>query len=395
MATPRADSYSVESGVAVYAGRFSLPAWRRGLTALAWYELGENVVTDVDPANDPAINPNYPAAAPWVPLGNQLYQMCEEWSGGSWDETNQRFWIFGGGHDGYQGNEGYAIDLSLDSPIWERRGYPTGSIQKPGAVRTRNGSSWGSDGRPLAIHTYGLLTVLPNGRIFTCKGGAAYDSGHGGPSAYEFDPISNDYDMTRLYTATDYAYYGLTGSCTYDPSRNKVYETSGPYVIAYDIAAQTAGIVYGALYGPEFGLSSTLIRIPEHDILVNFGGVSSSVGTGNSTCIIDPASITSTPVPITSAADQLWSLYGVAYDTLRKRVLGWPGGASVETLTPPPTNPKAGTWVYSSLTTSTTHATPTARNSHGTYGRFFYNAKLDCAVAFNRTSEKLFVLPLS
>lgn len=370
----------------------SNPAWRQGMTPLTWYEVGANVVTDVDPRKDPSINPNFPAPAPWD-ISGPLSNMAQEWSGGAWDETRQTFWIFGGGHDGYQGNEGFSINLDADSPTWQRRGYPTGSFQRPGTVRTRNGAGWGSDGRPLAVHTYNLLTVLGNGRVFQGYGNGAYDSGPPGPSAFEFDPATNDYDMSRLYTA-NYPYIPPFGSCEYDGTRNTVWCTAGPRLISYDIAARTGTILYGELYGPEFG-SGRLIRMPEHDLLVKISGSANSANTGRSVVVIDPANPTHAPIGIRAATNPVWALYGVAYDTRRKRFMGWPGGAAIETLTPPASNPKTGIWTYSSLAISTALVTPTKRNREGTYGRFFYSYKYDCAVAYNKTTEKLFVLPLS
>lgn len=372
---------------------YDTPAWRQGLTALTWYEVGGNTLHDIRPTNDPAVNPNYPSTAPWATNGTQS-TIITDWGGGAWDETNQRLWIAGGGHACYYGNEPYTIDLDADSPVWVMRGYPTGSIQRPVttvAARKVGDTDVGQDGRPLSIHTYGLLTVLGDGRMFLGYGGFGYDSS--GTAIAEFDPVADDWDMaTGRYTVA-IGDADVSGSVEYDPTRNKVWQAAGSRVTSYDCAAKTATRNYLSYLG---GVSDgvALRRMPEHDLLAVFSGNADSFGTGKHVTLVDPSSPGSAPIGI-NATTQNWGLRGVAYDTLRKRFLAWNGGGAVETLTPPTTSPKTNAWTYGSLTTSTAVATPSAAHANGTYGRVVYSAKYDCLIVINGTTEQLYVLPLS
>ena len=368
------------------------PAWRRGLTALEWVQIGSNTLSDVDPTADPAINPNHPSTAPWASAGQQQ-DITIAWSGGAWDETNKRLWIMGGGHSGYNGNEPYSINLGLKTPIWTRHGYPTGSIQRPVAsctTRKVGDTEMMQDGRPFTTHTYNLLTVLGNGILLQAKGGFALDGS--GTAAVEYDPTVSDWDVsTGRYTVSGPS-VGVRGGVDFDPARNVCWAVAAQSISKYDVATKVISLAYQdytgkATYGP-------IKRMPDSDLFVFFGDHADGMGTGKHVFLFDPAAPSTTPVGI-NATTSSWYTRGVTYDTLRKRFLAWSGGGSVDTLTPPASSPKSNAWTYGSLTTSTDVVTPSAGNTNGTYGRFQYCAAYDCCFALNVVTERLYVLPLS
>jgi hypothetical protein len=371
----------------------AIPTWRQGLTPLTWYAVGGNTLHSIRPTNDPAVNPNYPSTAPWAQLGPQS-DIISAWGGGAWDEANQRLWVAGGGHSAYLGNEPYTIDLDADSPVWVMRGYPTGSIQRPVAAvaaRKVGDTDVGQDGRPLSVHTYGLLTVLGNGRLFLGWGAFAYDAS--GTAVAEFDPTVDDWDMSTGRYAVAPGQADVTGSVEYDPGRNRVWQASGSRITSYDCSTKVVTKNYQSYSG---GVTNgpSIRRMPEHDLLAVFSGNANTFGTGKHVALVNPASPGVAPVGI-NATTQDWGYRGVTYDTLRKRFMAWHGGGAVATLTPPASSPATNPWTYGSLTTSTAVATPSAAQTQGTYGRAVYSAKYDCLVVINGTTEQLYVLPLS
>ena len=319
--------------------------------------------------------------------------MTNDWSGAAFDESSQNFWVLGGGHAGYLGNEPYTIDLDSDSPSWILRGYPTGSIQRPVttvAARDTTNTKVGQDGRPLSIHTYDTLAILSNGRLFCGYGGFAFDSS--GTEVFEYDPATNDYDLSAFYTAAS-PVAEVLGGLDYDPVRNKVWHCANRTVTSYDVATRVATRNYFS-YSGDFSTGSITRRLPTHDLFAVFTNNANAMGTGKHVCLVDPASPGSAPVGI-NATTQNWADHGVCYDTTRDRFMHWHGGSTVDTLTPPASSPKTNAWSYGSLTTSTAVVTPSSAMTNGTFGRFRYSSKYDCAIAFNRTTEKLFILPLS
>jgi hypothetical protein len=386
---------AVMGGVSAGGGMegYYTPTWRAALTALEWQQIGGNAIyPTLDPAADAAINPSYPGTAPWIGGGN-LSSMFGGWGGAAWDEASQLLWVFGGGHSGYRGNEGYSIDLDVDDPVWQRRGYPTGSIQLPGSVTAFDANGWDIQGRPFSTQTYELMCVLSNGRVFTGGGGGIWNA-NGNKGGYEFDPLTDDYDMSKTYVATYGTVYPRSGHA-YDPVRDKVWAIGNGRIGNYNLstlAVTNNYVSYAGGWNP-----TTLVRyMPEHDMFAFFESGGSIEGSGKSVAVFDPVTPGSAPTPINATTTgKNWGLGGVAYDTLRKRFCWWSGGGTVETLTPPATSPKANAWSYGSLTTSTAVVTPSAASGNGTYGRFWYSEKYDCLFAINTTSERIYALALS
>jgi len=95
------------------------------------------------------------------------------WSGGAYDSTHHRMWIWGGGHNDYWGNELYAFNLRTGR--WSRETEPSEipAGGDPAAFLNRDPLP---DGRPAARHTYDGLEYLPDrGALFAHGGSRALD----------------------------------------------------------------------------------------------------------------------------------------------------------------------------------------------------------------------------
>ena len=213
-----------------------------------------------------------------------------------------------------------------------------------------------------------------------------------------WDSATDDYTGV----GTDYAgaYTGVVGTnplggVCYDSVRNVVWHFNTLGMHKYSIGAKTwDGTVKSASVG-SFGACRYM---SDTDLVAYFNSNADANGTGKSILIFDPAAPTATMPGFTCASNPVWagsgSAGGIAYCASRKTFYYWNGGATVETLVVP-TDPKTGTWVYGSLTTSTAVVTPSAASVNGVFGRFIYSLRYDCLIGVNKANEFLFILPLS
>jgi hypothetical protein len=434
MASPVADFYSAPSGVQVYGGRFpptmsggatlddltasgafgtlvtnlsgsallgdattsgtmsGPPAWFTSLSLLTWTQIGSNTIQDVNPAQDAAINPSGGGtdSAPWTPTG-VLSGMTNQWSGGAYDQSIDQMWVGGGGHAGYMGNECYSIDLRQDSPAWVRRGYPSGSIQKPnpgGFAADGANSSLLPDGRPHAVHNYNLLTTDNAGSLVLMARGYQWN-GVSTNFGYRFLGSTNDWDTSNPYAGIGSS---STGSCCYDPVRGVVWYMSGTVIASVNV---TTGVVTTTSISTSGNVDAYYSHM-EYDttrnlVIIFLGGTAGGSWASSSVVFFDP----SNPVALFDAPQSVatfqWGPRGIVYDAVSDRYLVWNTGASLTVITPPASSPSTNNWVHSTLTPS---GTPSAPSLNGTWGRFRLSQKYGCAFLLNLTTEKLWALKL-
>jgi hypothetical protein len=128
-----------------------------------WHAIvTDNSAQAVDPASDPAANPNFPGAPPY--RGNTGFRATwEAWNSGAFAPSLGScggILYFGGGHVDYFGNEVTALDLCggiASGPIWRRLSNPyAGAIKWP-----LSASGAFANATPSPPHTYDLLTFDP------------------------------------------------------------------------------------------------------------------------------------------------------------------------------------------------------------------------------------------
>lgn len=391
MPTATNDTYIAASGADVYAGRYAPnPAWLAALSTLTWTQIGSNKITDVNPANDAAINPVYPSTPVWTPSGS-LSGAASDYSGGALDDVNGRMWFCGGGHAGYKGNEAYSIDLEADLPQWIRRGYPSGSIQHTIASVDANGANASllTDGRPHQVHTYNLLSCLPNGDLVLCPGGYQW-AGSASPYGYRFDHSADDWDTATAFAITTYGSPNSGSSC-YDAVRDVVWCFNGTGVVSYDPATGTKTEHFNTS-GNQSGYYSCMVHDTLRDLIVVFLGQAGS-GPFASAYVLyfNPASPTAFTIAPQDTTTRRGT-HGIGYDAAADRYLTWErSGNNLTIITPPASSPGTNTWVSSTLTCS---GTLTAAAANGNYGRFRVSDKYNCAFLLNATGEKLYALKL-
>jgi hypothetical protein len=135
------------------------PAWVMEIAPGTWAEISRNTLADVDPAADPAVNPNHPGSAPWRGMVGQR-GVLDAWNGGAFASRLGRYGAliaFGGGHNDYFGNEIYAFDL--ESRMWRRLTDPYAGSREAMVAYRADGAF--PDGTPLPPHTYDTVDYHP------------------------------------------------------------------------------------------------------------------------------------------------------------------------------------------------------------------------------------------
>ncbi len=95
--------------------------------------------------------------------------VINDWSGGVYDSVHNKMLIWGGGHDGYWGNELYSFDPVTFT--WKRETTPsvvTASDQNTDPL---------ADGNPVARHTYDHIAYITHANRLWSRGGSEATNG--------------------------------------------------------------------------------------------------------------------------------------------------------------------------------------------------------------------------
>lgn len=392
MVSPVNVSYSVASGQTIYAGLSIAPAWRSAMTAGTWAEIG-NTLAEIDPANDPLINPNHPGNAPW--RGNiGINGLVNPWCGACYDSDNDVLWLpLQGGHADYAGNEPYKIDLSQDSPAWMMVRNPSGAVGNTGTLNDgQESTGLYFDGRPRAIHSTNKTVYIPGVGPALGVQGNTYINGTGPNKAILIDPTTGE--MTRHGALNTGATSNSTGGgACYDPSRHAIwFRGAGTGILTkYDIATDSwANVGSSKAVSGGGGNYSALEYLPDYDCILWLHG-----GLANDFAVFDCATNTLHEPGISGSLVGITALNGTAQPRrfLSNSVAIWDNAintAVINTLSFN-SNPRTDTWQIGQLPVDGSNAvTPTARTVNGTFGRFFYSSKLDGFGLFNSVNDKIF-----
>lgn len=386
MVSPVGYTYTCASGAGIYGGKYNRPAWRRAIAARNWAEVGGNTLSNVDPKLDEAVNPNYPLNAPWTATTG--FSGLFAYSGGCYDQDRMVFHLpLQGGHQDYAGNEPYKFDMSVDVPMWVRIRNPSGAIGNLGTLNDgQEATGLYFDGRPRAIHSYNKPVYVPGvGPVISVQGNTSYAAA--GPNRTLV--INENTGEVDLFGATNsYANASSGGGACYDPSRHCVWFRGAAtgFMSKYDIATDSWSSV-----GTSHGMSQyvAITYLPDHDCILIV-----SPAYTNRIAVFDCVTGVITQPSISGSYVGFTSLEGTAQPALidgTNTVAVWNNSSDttvINTLTFA-SNPRTDTWVVGQLSVSG-GVTPTAKNSNGTYGRFFYSRKLDGFGLINATTQNMY-----
>ena len=381
-------AFTMDENNQVFAGRFNYPSWRRAIAPAHWGTIpAANLLSDLDPSNDPLINPNYPSNHP--AHGNIGWRgIIDAWSGASYDYITDQLAIYGGGHTDNAYNCWPLVNINQDYPTWYMPRPPTGSIGNTGVLNDgQEASGVYFDGQPRAIHPYNKLVFIPNvGHTVIVQGNCSY-SGQAG---------------TRDTLVLD----AETGLCTRSYLNPRGSGTSG-YGCAFD---PTRGVVWtkGAATG-QFG--KTAIDGSFSDLV----GATIEGGSYCGLCYMDDIDavlcVRDGAVYLLNCVTESWvqlsfsgSLVGCNFvGKMQPRYFGsgrvavWDNtdNAAQINVLQCTGNPFVDAWTITQLPIAPGNVvTPTVRTENGTYGRFFYSPNLNGFGLINGVSQPIYFYAL-
>lgn len=386
------DTYTVNAQGRVAAGRFITPSWVRNQSVNTWGTIpSSNTLADLNPRNNPDINPNFPNKAEWEALGS-FTAIINAWCGAC--NNDDEIWIpLPAGHADYAGAEPYRLRFKQDAPAWEMVHPPTGAL--PDAIVTNDGqeaSGLYGDGRPRAVHSYNKAIWIPNRGPAVIPQGSTSHSGQNGTlrpvilnaNTGEMDLFGADIGVG---SSGDYS-----GGCTaWDSLRGRVWarrKGTGRFH-SYDPATNTWQLDVSdsiAVSG-----DTAAVYLPTHDCIV---WLCATFAASNQVAVIDCATgqqtlktYTGSPVGMTlngscqprvMAPNQL-ACWNNSSSTTQINVLSFD------------TDPITGSWSVSQLPVAAENTvTPTAAASNGTFGRFFVSESLGILGTINAVDQPIY-----
>lgn len=374
MASPVADSYSVASGGTIYAGRaLPLPSW---LSSAAAHEV-VNVASST-PSGASGLSPAVAGS-----MGSQS-GMVNAWGGG-W-VYDGKFYIHGGGHTDYGGNETGWIDLTQDSPAWDLLAERTAVGDIVG------GSNYYNDGKPTSRHTYYAMWAYNDAgtpKMLRLNGNMGFAYNGIPPNTADVRTVNIDaLNLSDGSWETAYATMPrITGSETssaQDPSTGDIYVWRGQdnIIEKFDVSAGTAAQV-ADLTGTE-GLGGACVVDAVNGRLIRFGGAASSgavywpVAGGSKTTYTMTGAAAAAVNALTEGG------MGIAHDTLRNV-------AYIYTDAPVVYKVDLNTDVATTVTTTgETIGAPT----NGWWGRVKYMPEIDSVVSLANWTSPVQVMRL-
>lgn len=349
----------------------------------------------INPINNAAINPNYPAAPEWAPNTLSFDAVVTAWCGAAFNESASEMWVgIHGGHTSYAGNEVMACDFSSETPTWRLVRKPSGAIGN--VLNTDDGQEARgtySDGRPRSIHTAGKWCYVPGvGPALMALGGGAWQPARGGKN---WSVFVDERTGEAAYTS-ELANVGLTdnaGTC-YDPTRHAIWLSirNRTLVTRYNIPA-SGGVHQGRFTevgrdDPGYG-NQNLCYLPGHDCLL--------VGDA-----FDDESVSRWRVMDCKTGEWFRPSFNGVLNGPRSVGSGqlrwvpslgaacfWDNATQTTLITKvtPGVNARTDPWTIGSLPVSGSNAVnPSARQGNGTYGRFAYAPALGGFLLFNSVS---------
>jgi hypothetical protein len=324
------------------------------------------------------------APSPLPPGADGINAIHNNWTGGCANQSLGEYYLPAqGGHNGYYGNEVYALALRSETPTWQRIWGPTPNSQiltnDPGYNPPATSHA---DGNPRPVHGWYNPQCSGDGRIWLI-GAPAYGNpgGQWGTSVYSID--RNNLSAGWMYHgrlwptipggAPGSSFGFQSGPCAYDRAGNIMY-AAGDFAVSNGVAQFNAATAVAAgaqsqSTGPAVPGSSQIntgdftgLENAWSVILHNFPARYWVVGcTGSSQLwILDPTNVAAGFKKVSTSGTGSWNsgcnaLYIAAYNAIY--VGGVETGATVRKLVVP-ANPLTGTWTWTTLTNNSGSATP-------------------------------------
>jgi hypothetical protein len=370
------------------------PSWAQSMTPGTWTTISKNTLSQLDPSDDPATNPNYPGTPPWNGSTGQP-SIIQSWNGGAFATrlgAKGSLILFGGGHLNYYGSEVYAFDLSTQ--MWTRVTNPyKGNLSWPYSTGMY------PDGSPSPPHTYDLIGYHPSSNSFVTFTAAEDNDPTTRAEVVHMLDLST---KTWRHSARNTIQVRDGGWSAYDSTRDVFWFQGGGSAststgfVKFDPNVDNGNGTYGKYtnYAPQLARTDSVAAYdPIHDLIVVvvFRDLSSIYA-------IDLKNPESAPVTLKEAGTgpARQSSGGWEWSPSRSAFIFWRNGGDVYEFTPG-TDGKNGTWSWSKLTSSQNSVVPQSMAvDNGVYGRFqiVSYSDMDIAVVVNRVDGPVYAFRL-
>lgn len=334
-------------------------------SGLGWHELPNTQLRTVCAADN---------GFPEVHGAEGCSGITADWSGGVFDTRRNRLIIWGGGHNGYYGNELYALDL--DTQIMERLndpGLPTSQGVCVEAIA--NGT------QPNSRHTYDGIEYLPTiDKMFVFGGAVACTAGGIGRDTWLFDFQTMQWERKNPSGTIPQQIEGILTA--FDPVSGLIYLYDNIHFYSYDAEQDRFTQLTTSVHTMGYHLNATIDPVRRKFLIIGFDNIrgdgrvwSIDIGAGSSYEV--------TAANTTGGAGLINTIYpGVDYDTSADRIIGWgqdtPG--TVYSL-------NLDTYQWTAIPT-TGYPTPVGQ---GTHGRWRFSPVSNVFVVANRVDDNIFI----
>lgn len=317
------------------------------------------------------------------------------WSSGVLDTTNKVYFVKGGGHTDYCGNELYGFNYS--ALTWSRLSVPSNITGfNCGGGETRE--TFPSDGQPISSHDYGALSFSPiTGLVYSFRNCGETAGGCGGsqPGSDSFKisiPGLSPTAFGNWSTITQLPSFGVDTMAAYDPTSTKFYiygGGGGNPLTTYTPGSNTYAAVPGAgATAPDFHMTGEVQ--PGSQFIVIGGGFFQAVSLSTGNQLTAAASGTTTCVSADSP--------GLKWDPSNSQFVLWCGGTAIYFINPSTYQITQHTISGSNVVTpqcspSDGHCTSsTGYSGDGTFGKFQYlPAPYNCFIITNTIFDHTYV----
>ena len=340
-------------------GTGALPA------SLGWYQVPNTKVRSLCPAYEE------------IQSVEGCSAVMADWSGGLFDTKRNRLIIWGGGHNGYYGNEIYAGADFSQNPITHAlvRDASHGSA----VSNAHTCPEAYVDGNPSSRHTYSGLVYLAKQDLYLAFGGSKSDCGNFSSSTWTFNPNNSSWSQDNTTGPADG--YGSLPMVAYDSSTGFVFaeENQNPKFWKYDPAAHTWTFLANtpAICGSSY---ITAAIDPLRRLYFCIGGGAFSNVSLNSRYKAGNLNGKGCGPLVNAKAP------GFAYDPVERKFIGWAGGSAYYAYDPDSDSCTAN-FSFS--------GGPTTIQGNGTYGRFQYSPPSGVFVVVNDVDSNVYTLRLT
>lgn len=223
------------------------------VTASFWKNLPTNHWTEIAGTQLISVAPE-----PRPPGVEGVTAVVDGYSGAAFDTKRQSLLVWGGGQQGYAGNEIY--EFSVTKLRFSRLWGPS-PLQ---AMKTTNGEEVYADGNPVSRHTYGGLAYAENSDAFVSISGSLFPNGAVSKAAWQFDLPTATWSGP---IADANPSFGKVAE--YDPVSGRIFTGAGRAIQEYDPIKKRFVASYPI--GPISYVSTSTV-IPKRRIMLILGG---------------------------------------------------------------------------------------------------------------------------